>query len=86
MNSCYDIKVFVVDNDMEDERYAGKRSWLHEYPDAIVIRNPVTRHVQFWNDHDPNSTIIMVPGSTLRSTIAGGSDTDSCCILNPTAS
>jgi len=55
MNSCYDIKVFVVDNDMEDERYAGKRSWLHEYPDAIVIRNPVTRHVQFWNDHDPNS-------------------------------
>jgi hypothetical protein len=48
-------RVLVVDNDMEDERYAGKRAWLRAYPDAIVISNPVTRHVQFWNDHDPNS-------------------------------
>ena len=25
-------KVLVVDNDMEDERYAGKRAWLHAHP------------------------------------------------------
>src|SRR5262245_42004208 len=48
-------KVLVVDNDMEDERYAGKRAWLHAYPDAIVIRNPATRDAQFWEGHDPNT-------------------------------
>src|SRR5262249_17650744 len=48
-------KVLVVDNDLEDERYAGKRAWLHSYPDVFVIRNPATRDPRFWNDHDPNS-------------------------------
>jgi hypothetical protein len=46
-------RVLVID--MEDERYAGKRAWLHAYPDAIVIRNPVTRDVRFWKDHNCNS-------------------------------
>jgi hypothetical protein len=46
-------KVLVVDNDMEDERYAGKRAWLHAHPDAIVIRNPATRDFRFWKDHNP---------------------------------
>lgn len=78
-------KVLVVDNDMEDERYAGKRAWLNAHPDAIVIRNPVTRDLRFWNNHNPRDTIITVPGSTSRSPIVGGKGTHSCCTLNPTA-
>src|SRR5262245_3500447 len=46
-------KVLVVDNDSDDDRYAGKRAWLHAYSNAIVIRNPMTRDAAFWQHHHP---------------------------------
>lgn len=45
--------VLVIDNDGDDERYQPKKDWLYSYPEARVIRNPITENPKFWKDHDP---------------------------------
>lgn len=48
-------KVLVVDNDKDDEAYAGKKKWLYSYPHAIVVRNQLTQAPDFWPNHHPRS-------------------------------
>ena len=48
-----DRKVLVVDNDSDDPANDPKRAWLHAYPGAIVLRNPLTRNAEFWEAHHP---------------------------------